>query len=273
TNQDGYFAFKDVPDDALLEISYVGFLQQTIPAAADAGRIVLKSVLSELDEVVITGYSAERKKDITGSVSVVDVEAMKRVPTGSSAQALQGMASGVNVVSSGAPGGNSNIFVRGVSSFGNTQPLVLVDGVQADLKDVNVNDIESIQVLKDAGAAAIYGVRGANGVIIVTTKRGRTGEPTVSYNAFAGVQLPIPGNPYDIVINPEAFRNLALIADPNNALFKDGVPDFLYSGPSGSGIAWAGDPQVDSALYRLDKANPGNSYLIQAVNKQGTNWF
>src|SRR5690606_12039554 len=181
--------------------------------------------------------------------------------------------SGVNIISSGVPGRAPNLFIRGISSFGDASPLVLVDGIQTDLNNINVNDIESIQVLKDAGAAAIYGVRGANGVIIVTTKRGRTGEPTVSCSAIAGVQLPIPGYPSDIVINPEAFRNLALIAVPNNALFKDGVPDLLYSGPSGSGIAWAGDPQVDSALYRLDKANPGNSYLIQAVNKQGTNWF
>src|SRR5690606_25791959 len=125
-----------------------------------------------------------------------------------------------------------NLFIRGVSSFGDASPLILVDGIQTDLNNINVNDIASIQVLKDAGAAAIYGVRGANGVIIVTTKRGKTGEPSVSYNAFAGVQLPIPGNPYDIVIDPERFRTLALIADPNNALFRDGIPDFLYSGPS-----------------------------------------
>lgn len=272
TNQDGYFAFKDVPEDALLEISYVGFLQQTIQAAADVGSIVLKAVLSELDEVVITGYSAERKKDITGSVSVVDVEAMKRVPTGSSAQALQGMASGVNVVSSGAPGGNSNIFVRGVSSFGNTQPLVLVDGVQADLKDVNSNDIESLQVLKDAGAAAIYGVRGANGVIIITTKKGRQGTPVLTFDSYTGIQLPLSGNPFNMM-NSSDYAEVANIANPTNSLFQNGLPDYLYRGPGATGVANAGDPAVGADRYVFNSVDPTRNYIIQEVNKQGTNWF
>ena len=126
-----------------------------------------------LNEVVVTGYGSQQKKDITGSVAVVDIKALNSIPASSAMQALQGQASGVNVVSSGVPGGQSMILVRGVTSFGNTQPLVLVDGIEADLNNVSTDDIESMQVLKDAGAAAIYGVRGSNGVIVVTTKKGQ----------------------------------------------------------------------------------------------------
>lgn len=273
TSDNGTYAIE-VADNDTLVFSYSGYQSQEIGVQhQQVIHVFLQIEIRGLEEVVVTGYSSQRKQDITGSVSVVNMDGVDAIPTGSTLEALQGQASGVNIISSGVPGSAPNLFIRGVSSFGDASPLILVDGIQTDLNNINVNDIASIQVLKDAGAAAIYGVRGANGVIIVTTKRGKTGEPSVSYNAFAGVQLPIPGNPYDIVIDPEGFRTLALIADPNNALFRDGVPDFLYSGPSGSGIAWAGDPQVDPALYRLDKTNPGNSYLIQAVNKQGTNWF
>src|SRR5690606_22678063 len=111
-------------------------------------------------------------------------------PAGSAMQALQGQAAGGNVISSGVPGAGSNVFVRGIGSFGDTQPLVLIDGVQGDLNNISAEDIESFQVLKDAGAAAIYGVRGSNGVIIVTTKKGKTGQPSITYDGYVGVQLP-----------------------------------------------------------------------------------
>ena len=264
----------NAPEDGVLVFSSVGFVTEEVPVNS---RSVIDVALAEdvqsLEEVVVTGYSTQRKKDITGSVAVVDTEALKSVPAGSAAQALQGQAPGVNVINSGVPGADPNIFIRGVSSFGDSQPLVIVDGIQASLNDISAEDIESIQVLKDAGAAAIYGVRGANGVIVVTTKKGRSGRPTVTYDAYYGVQFPLPGNPFDLIINPEDFARLALIADPNNALFVDGIPDFMYTGPNGSGIAKAGDPAVDPSLYYLDPVNHGNDYLIQEVNKSGTNWF
>src|SRR5680860_84789 len=127
----------------------------------------------------------EFKDSVSTTVAVVDTESLNSFPTGSVSQALQGQVSGVTVISSGVPGGRSNIFIRGITSFGDTQPLVLVDGVQGSLDDLNMNDIESMQVLKDAGAAAIYGVRGSNGVIVITTKKG--GEPRITYDAFYGV--------------------------------------------------------------------------------------
>lgn len=272
TNLDGYFVLEDVPDNALLEVSYIGYLKQVIQVATNVGNVILKAIPSELEEVVVTGYVTERKKDITGSVSIVDVDALSNIPTGSAAQALQGMASGVNIVSSGAPGGNSNIFVRGVSSFGDTQPLVLVDGVQADLKDVNANDIESLQVLKDAGAAAIYGVRGANGVIIITTKRGKEGTPVLDFDSYVGVQLPLPGNPFDIMNTPD-FAYVSNLANPTNSLFQHGIPDYLYRGPGAVGVANAGDAAASPDRYVFNRVDPTQNYIIQEVNQKGTNWF
>lgn len=256
-----------------LVFSYVGFTLVEMPIG---GRTVVNVKLApadqSLNEVVVTGYSTQRKKDITGSVAVVDVKALKAVPSGSAMQALQGQASGVNVISSGVPGAASKILIRGVTSFGNTQPLVLVDGIQADLNNISADDVESIQVLKDAGAAAIYGVRGSNGVIIVTTKKGKSGAPVISYDGYYGVQLPESGNPLNQLNSPD-FARLSKIAFPSSTLFANGLPDFVYAGPGGAGTAMAGDPRVDPAKYNLDPKNSANNYLIQEVNKTGTDWY
>jgi outer membrane cobalamin receptor len=114
-----------------------------------------------LNEVVVTGYTSQRKKDISGSVATVDVAQAIKVPASSSDQLLQGQASGVTVVTQGSPGAGAQILIRGISNFANSSPLIIIDGVQnADLGNVNPNDIESMSVLKDAGAAAIYGIAG-----------------------------------------------------------------------------------------------------------------
>ena len=273
SNQQGEFSIMASQGEEL-QFSLMGYLPVTYQIDnAESLRIVMETDVSSISEVIVTGYSSQRKKDITGSVSVVKMDAVEAIPTGSTLQALQGQASGVNVINSGVPGSSPNIFIRGISSFGDASPLVLVDGIQTDLNNINANDIESIQVLKDAGAAAIYGVRGANGVIVVTTKKGKTGEPTISYNGYVGNRLPLAGNPYDIILNANDFAKLALTADPNNALFKNGVPDYMYTSPGGSGIGWEGDAAVNPNFYHLDLTNPENSYLIQKLNKQGTNWF
>ena len=115
---------------------------------------------------------------------------MKEVPGTSTEALLQGQAAGVTVINSGAPGGGSNIHIRGITSIGNVDPLVIVDGVQSSMHDLNMNDIESIQVLKDAGAVAIYGIQGSNGVVIITTKRGH-GKATITYDGFYGTQQPL----------------------------------------------------------------------------------
>src|SRR6185437_287845 len=226
TDVSGSFAISASPD-ATLVFTSVGYATKEVPVSNRAVvDVELEAVSRQLDQVVVTGYTRQAKKDITGSVAVVDVTALKSIPSGSAEQALQGQASGVVVINSGVPGGTSNIFIRGVSSFGDTQPLVIVDGVQSSLHDVNSNDIESIQVLKDAGAAAIYGVRGSNGVIIVTTKKGRRGAPTLSYDFYYGTQVPPPGNVLNIA-SPEAYAAFAKKMDPGTQLFPDGtLPDY-----------------------------------------------
>ncbi|WP_423347326.1 SusC/RagA family TonB-linked outer membrane protein [Larkinella sp. VNQ87] len=272
TDAGGKFTIS-VPAQAVLVVSYIGYQAQEIPVGNQTSiSVVLTPSATSLSEVIVTGYTSERKKDITGSVSIVDMKAVKSIPAGSAVQALQGQAAGVNVISSGAPGSPANIFIRGISSFGNTQPLVLIDGIQAELNDVSADDIESIQVLKDAGAAAIYGVRGSNGVLVVTTKKGKTGQPTLSYDAYYGTQIPQQGNVFNL-LGSQDFARLTKIAYPNTGLFQNGLPDFTYRGRGATGVGNAGDPAVDPAKYNFDANNPANNYLIQAVNKTGTDWF
>ncbi|RYZ19054.1 MAG: SusC/RagA family TonB-linked outer membrane protein, partial [Sphingobacteriales bacterium] len=244
TGANGQFTISAKPSDVLI-FSFIGYVTKEVTVNSQTTiNVSLTSDLQLLNEVVVTGYSSQRKKDITGSVAVVDMKAVKSFPAGSAVQALQGQAAGVNVITSGVPGASSNIFVRGVTSFGNTQPLVLVDGIQADLNNISADDVESIQVLKDAGAAAIYGVRGSNGVLIVTTKKGKSGKPTITYDAYYGMQMPLPGNPFDL-LNSQDFMKVVNIATPNNILFANGMPDYLYAGPGVAGVAKAGDPAVD----------------------------
>jgi TonB-linked SusC/RagA family outer membrane protein len=196
---------------------------------------------------------------------------MQQLPARSAEQALQGMASGVNVITNGVPGQGSKIFIRGVTNFGNTDPLVIVDGIEQDLNLINANDIESVQVLKD-GSGSIYGVRGANGVILVTTKKGKRGAPVISYDMYYGMTYPLPGNVFDL-LDSKDFEKVFNIGRPGNLLFANGMSDYMYRGPAGAGVAMAGDPVVDPSLYFYESPNKGNNYIIQEFNKEGTDWF
>jgi TonB-linked SusC/RagA family outer membrane protein len=273
TDAAGKYSLTCPDAQGVLVFTYIGFTRIETPLN---GRTVVNVDMvpdnKALNEVVVTGYSSQKKKDITGSVAVVEMKALKSIPAGSALQALQGQAAGVNVIGTGVPGAASKVLIRGISTFGSTQPLVLVDGVQTDLNNVSADDIESMQVLKDAGAAAIYGVRGANGVIIVTTKKGKTGAPTLTYDAYYGTTYPFSGNPLN-QLNSTDFARLTKQAFPGTKLFANGLPDYVYGGPGGTGIGMAGDPAVDPAKYNLDPANSANNYLIQQVNKTGTDWY
>jgi TonB-linked SusC/RagA family outer membrane protein len=183
-----------VPDSAILVVSSLGFETQEIPVD---GRTTINVTLktadaSSLQQVVVIGYGAATRKDLTGSVGVVNPDDLNKRTTASPMQALQGNAPGVQVVTNGAPGQSPTVRIRGVGSFNNTSPLYVVDGMFMDNIDfLNTNDIGEMSVLKDASAAAIYGVRAANGVVIITTKKGRYNMKTrVTYNGYAGVQIP-----------------------------------------------------------------------------------
>jgi TonB-dependent SusC/RagA subfamily outer membrane receptor len=187
TTTDGSYAITLPHSSTVLVFSYIGFeVSEVNVRGNNAIDVAMKLQTTSLNEVVVTGYTAQRKKDITGSVAVVNVAQMKQAPVGTGEEALQGRAAGVTIITSGMPGGNSDIRIRGITAFGNNSPLIIVDGARGNLHDINTNDIESMQVLKDA-SAAIYGVSGSNGVIIITTKRGRTGKAKVSYDGYYGV--------------------------------------------------------------------------------------
>ena len=182
TDVDGKFSLS-VDNNAVIKVSYIGYLEQNINAAGRSSfNVTLKEDIETLDEVVVIGYGTVRKKDLTGSVgSVRSAELMQRPATNLS-QSLAGKIAGVNVsTNSGRPGGNPTIRIRGYSSIqASNDPLYIVDGIPSDINSLNPNDIESIDVLKDASSTAIYGTRGSNGVIVVTTKRGKN-EALINY--------------------------------------------------------------------------------------------
>ncbi|WP_460189607.1 SusC/RagA family TonB-linked outer membrane protein [Urechidicola sp. KH5] len=190
TDFDGNFIIDGVAVNAILEISSIGYETQTVQVVDESPmQIELVESAQTLNEVVVIGYGSQKKREVTGAVSVVGSETLDEIKPIKVEQALQGTVSGVNVTSqSGAPGAGFDIRIRGISTNGANGPLVIIDGYQGDLSILNPNDIESITVLKDA-QAAIYGTIGANGVVLVTTKRGRYNAKTkVSYNVYTGFQ-------------------------------------------------------------------------------------
>ena len=202
TDLDGNFQL-DVPGNAVLLVSYVGYKDREI---AVRNRAVLEPIQLQtddlmLEQVVVVGYGTQKKSDLTGSVSVVDAEALKQVSHSNISSMLEGKVAGVQITSDGQPGADPSVRIRGIGSFGSTAPLYVIDGVPmgTSIRDFSSNDIETIQVLKDASAAAIYGSRAANGVVIITTKRGQKDQPLkVDYNGYFGVDY-IPDNVYDVM--------------------------------------------------------------------------
>jgi TonB-linked SusC/RagA family outer membrane protein len=273
TDVEGSFRLSVPANARSLSFTFIGMEGQEVEIGNQTNiNIVLEETSIGLDEVVVVGYSAERKKDIIGSVAVVDAKNLASIPAGSAAGALQGQASGVTAIGSGQAGREPNIRIRGISTFGDSRPLVLIDGVEGNINDVSASEIESMQILKDAGAASIYGVRGSNGVIVITTKKGKKGAPVITYEGYYGMTYPLPGNPLNLM-NSTEFMNTQLISEPAHPLFQEGMPDYTYITPTSVGVAFAGDPEVDPSRYFIDMKNPSNNYQIQKVNQEGTDWY
>lgn len=215
---DGKFTLE-VPAGSTLTISYIGYKSVTLKATP-VMNIVLEDDSQALDEVVVTGYSTQRKADLTGAVAVVSVEDMKKVAENNPMKALQGKVAGMMVTSDGNPGGKATIRIRGIGTLNNNDPLYIIDGVptKSGMHELNSNDIESIQVLKDASSASIYGSRAANGVIIITTKQGKTGRLSIDLNAgvtatrYASKMKMLNANQYGQVLWQSAINGGA---DPN----------------------------------------------------------
>ena len=202
TDFDGNFQM-DVPSDATLLISYVGYKERAfaVRGRADLGQIQLESDALMLEQVVVVGYGTQKKADLTGSVSVVDADELKRTSNANISTMLEGKVAGVQITSDGQPGADPSVRIRGIGSFGSTAPLYVIDGVPmgTTIRDFSPNDIETIQVLKDASAGAIYGSRAANGVVIITTKGGKKDQPLkVDYKGYFGVDV-ISKSEYDVM--------------------------------------------------------------------------
>lgn len=187
TDFDGRFHVECTPG-ATLVISYIGYKTQEVKAA-DGMNVVLQEAANDLNEVVVTGYTTQRKADLTGAISVVSVDDIAKQNENNPIKALQGRVPGMNISADGSPSGTATVRIRGIGTLNNNDPLYIVDGVptKAGMHELNGNDIESIQVLKDAASASIYGSRAANGVIIITTKKGKEGKIKVDFDGSIAV--------------------------------------------------------------------------------------
>lgn len=269
TDLDGTYELKANKGASLL-FSYTGYAMQTIVVGDNSAiNVVLQPDVALLDEIVVTGYSTQRKRDITGAVSSVDAEELNQVVATSFIQKLEGRAAGVTVATSGEPGEGAVVRIRGISSFQNNDPLYVIDGVPVEdsySTGFNPNDIESIQVLKDASAASIYGARANNGVVIVTTKKGKAGKTNVTYSAYVGVQSPINKLDY-LITDPLDYSNYVWTKHENAGKVVDATNPYglgrgvlpNYSFPAGN--------TANEAAYSF----PDN--IIVRANKEGTNWF
>ena len=238
TGDDGRFEIS-VPPNSTLSISYVGYILKTVKIGTTNEsnlKIQLITNKNELDQVVVVGYGTRKKSDVTGAITSISEQSIKDVPASNLASALQGQGAGIDIQRSGAnskPGATPNILIRGSRSLGaSNAPLIVVDGIpfNGSINDLNQDDVSSVEILKDASSTAIYGSRGANGVILVTTKRGRIGKPVFTYSAYMGQTRLIREFP---VMNAAEFTLLKKWANINGNPGKyTGLddPQFLTNG-------------------------------------------
>lgn len=234
TKEDGSFVLS-VPDAAkTLLVTSIGFDAKEVKITGAALSVnLVKSAISNLDEVVVVGYGTQKKSNVTGAISGVKAKDLENVPNGRVEQALQGRVAGVTVLqNSGQPGSSSTIRIRGFTTFNNNNPLWVVDGVVVDAGGIgylNQSDIESMEVLKDAASAAIYGTRAAAGVILVTTKKGKSGKLTVGYNGFYGVSQPeniikvLNATQYATLMNERSVAGGGTVMFPDVTIYGKGT--------------------------------------------------
>jgi len=267
TNVDGRYTINVSSKNAVLQFSYVGYLTEEVALDGRSSLdVILQVDIASMEEVVVIGYGTIKKKDLTGAVSVVNTDGFKNVQTLSVGDAIQGMASGVNIRNNGAIGSEPVIKIRGIGNISNNNPLYVVDGLlfTGGLRDLNVNDIESVQILKDASAAAIYGNRAANGVIIITTKKGKSGIPAVEFSAKIGLEKLPPLNLMDTAsffkYNDMAYTNAGLATQNHFTTSTDWERETLRTGIS------------SDYNLAITGGNENSSYLISAnaFSNEGT---
>jgi TonB-dependent SusC/RagA subfamily outer membrane receptor len=276
TGADGSYSLTVASANSILTISFIGYTtQEVVVGTQNTINVTLVVSLSALDEIVVVGYSTQVRKSLTGAVSTVNAEALSKETTANAIERMQGKAAGVNILNAKAPGGGATISIRGLGTINNNTPLFVIDGVptKSSMSEINPDEIESLTVLKDASSAAIYGARGANGVILITTKRGTAGKAKVSFSARYGISK--FSNYYDLLDTKEYGEMLWLEAKnmgvpPSNILYGTGatpvIPDYIV--PAGK---MEGDPLTNPALYNH---TPGAGFNnITKANKIGMQYF
>lgn len=284
TDSDGKYSINVKAESVTLVFSSIGFIKQEIIVsnAQSVVNLVLVDDVKALTEVVVTGYASQRKQDITGAVTVISPKELTALPAASVTQMLQGRAAGVTVGNDNSPGGGTMVRIRGFGSINNNSPLYVIDGVptQGTLNQLNPNDIESMQVLKDASAASIYGARAANGVVIITTKKGKPGAPSITFDFYTGTQR--PGKMLDLLNTRElgeylyqsdlgAGKNPSVTSPSVQYRFDENgnqtVADYIYPNVFGELPA--------NYTYTNDIADPNlgkTAFNITKANKEGTDW-
>lgn len=275
TDIEGNYSIVVPGSESVLVFSSIGYTTEAITVGNQSTiDLVLVADVTSLKEIVVTGYTSQRKADITGAVAVVDTEAMDKITAASFVQKLDGRAAGVTVNNSGAPGGRNTVRIRGISSFTNNDPLYIIDGVpyeDAYNNWLNPHDIESIQILKDPSSASIYGARANNGVIIITTKKGKPGKAKISLDVNVGVANPVRG--YDDILIQDALQYQEIVHRSHvNAGLT--TPTNIYgnaTSPTVPNYIWPNDGlnptmTVDESTYSY----PDN--LIMPAST-GTNWW
>ena len=251
TDFDGNYALSNVPSDATLVYSYIGYVTQRVQVDGRTSiDIIMTEDLQALEEVVVVGYGTQSRAEVTGAISTVGADELSALPVATADQALQGRAAGVTVLNSGSPGTAPVVRIRGLGTMNNNDPLYVIDGVIAGgLGDLNPNDIESVNILKDASTTAIYGSLGSNGVVMVTTKKGRrSGKTTISVDSYAGIQY---ANQRFDVLNAQQYLQFANDGfgivpssplstsgndtDFQDALFRTGIMQKVDLGIAGGG--------------------------------------
>ena len=274
TDVDGYYSITAADPDAILMFSYIGYITREIPVAGQAViDVQMEPMTQQLEDVVVIGYGTVKKQDLTGSVAVVTAEEISRQPIPNMSKAIQGKASGVVVYQNGTPGGGVNMRVRGIGSINmDPDPLFVVDGiVGADINGFSPEDIESVSVLKDASAGAIYGANGANGVVVITTKRGAvSGEPRVTFSASMGTNL-MPRH-YN-VMNADQYAAFYDTIHASQGLippvaYSDGFREFYHEGDWHEGTDWQNEilqENMNQNYYlNIRQGNENSNYSISA---------
>lgn len=283
TGSDGRFTFDNVERNAILVISFVGYEPRELVASADLTSITMKPVVADLSEVVVVGYGTQRKSDITGAVSSIRSEDFNKGTNATFDQLIAGKAAGVQFVqSSGEPGGGVAVRIRGASSVNaGTSPLYVIDGLPIDnsavagggganfdappsprnpLAGINPEDIESIEILKDASATAIYGSRGANGVIMVTTKKGKAGRNTVSYSGSYGQQR--VANTIDLLTTAEYIQVINALVDAGAGPESNRITDANVRGTDWQQLVFDDHAPIQNHSLAFSGGNEQTKYYL-----------